>query len=150
MAVVVRRAVRADAERIATFQLRMAMETEGLELDGETVARGVDAVFEDAGKGAYWVAERAGEPVGGLLTVPEWSDWRNGTVLWIHSLYVVPEARGLGVFRKLYETLKQHVETTPDLKGLRLYVDRRNSRAQAVYERMGMDGSHYQLYEWMK
>jgi len=25
-----------------------------------------------------------------LLTTFEWSDWRNGTILWIQSVYVLP------------------------------------------------------------
>ena len=140
----------ADADTIVDFQIRMAAETEQLVLDRDRVGKGVKAVFEDPAKGAYWVAEQAGRVVGGLLTVPEWSDWRNGTVLWIHSLYVIPEARGQGVFRALYATLREQVEASGDLCGLRLYVDRGNDRAQSVYEALGMDGEHYRVYEWMK
>ncbi|MCZ6635730.1 MAG: GNAT family N-acetyltransferase [bacterium] len=140
----------ADVDLIVDFQVRMAKETEGMDLDRETVTRGVQAVFDDPSKGTYWIAEQEGEGVGGLLTVPEWSDWRNGTVLWIHSVYVVPEARKQGVFRALYQTLKERVEASEDLCGLRLYVEKGNTRAQQVYEAMGMDGEHYQLYEWLK
>ncbi len=139
-----------DHESIVRFQILMARETEILELDPETVVKGVQAVLDDPSKGEYWVAVAEGRPVGGLLTVPEWSDWRNGTVLWIHSLYVVPEMRGQGIFTQLYQCLKKRVEDSPDLKGLRLYVDKTNERASQVYERMGMDGEHYRLYEWMK
>ena len=139
-----------DLEHIVMFQLRMALETEGLTLDLDTVTQGVRAVFEDPSKGEYWVAEKDGQIVGGLLTIPEWSDWRNGTVLWIHSVYVVPKFRQQGVFKRLYMTLKEHVEASSDLCGLRLYVDKRNRQAQKVYEAMGMDGSHYRLYEWLK
>ena len=138
-----------DLDCIVEFQLRMALETEELRLDRETVTRGVRAVFEDATKGEYWVAEEEGKVVGGLLTIPEWSDWRNGTVLWIHSLYVIPKARGQGVFKKLYRMLQERVELSPDLKGLRLYVDKQNRQAQKAYEAVGMDGEHYQLYEWL-
>jgi hypothetical protein len=34
--------------------------------------------------------------------------------------------------------------------GLRLYVDKTNTAAQKTYAAMGMDGSHYTVYEWMK
>ena len=142
-----------DAATIIDFQLRMARETEGLELPFDTVQRGVEAVFADPGKGAYWLAENtedAGRIVGCLLTTFEWSDWRDGTVLWIQSVYVVPEARGRGVYRALHEHLRKRVESSPDLKGLRLYVDLRNTAAQRVYERMGMSREHYALYEWLK
>lgn len=142
-----------DAESIIDFQLRMARETESLELDPGTVARGVAAVLADPAKGCYWLAERAGGPlriVGSLLTTFEWSDWRDGTVLWIQSVYVVPEERGRGVYRALYEHLKRRVESDPALVGIRLYVDRRNAAAQGVYERLGMSREHYEMFEWLK
>ena len=140
-----------DAAMIVGFQLRMARETEELELDRDTVVRGVAAVLADPAKGSYWVAESLpGRIVGSLLTTFEWSDWRDGTVLWIQSVYVVPEERGRGVYRALYEHLRRRVEHDPALKGIRLYVDKRNAAAQGVYERLGMSREHYELFEWMK
>jgi ribosomal protein S18 acetylase RimI-like enzyme len=141
-----------DAAAIVDFQLRMARETEGLELDRATVVRGVAAVLADPSKGSYWVAERENRPeiIGSLLTTFEWSDWRDGTVLWIQSVYVVPEERGRGVYRALYEHLRRRVEKDPALMGLRLYVDKRNAAAQGVYERLGMTREHYELFEWLK
>ena len=146
----IRPALPGDAPTIAEFQILMARETEDLELDGDTVRRGVEAVFADPAKGRYWIAERAGRIVGCLLTTYEWSDWRNGTVFWIQSLYVPSEERGRGIYRALYEHLKREVEMNPDIKGIRLYVDRRNARAQQVYARLGMTREHYDLFEWMK
>ena len=146
----VRAAQPGDAPAIVEFQLRMARETEALELDRDTLTRGVNAVFADPGKGAYWVAERDGQVVGGLLTTFEWSDWRNGVILWIQSVYVVPEERGRGVYRALYEHLRRRVEADSDLKGIRLYVDKGNTAAQRVYERLGMTREHYDTFEWLK
>jgi len=139
-----------EAATIAAFQVRMARESEGLELDPATVRKGVRAVFDDPSKGRYWVAEQEDRIVACLLTVPEWSDWRNATVLWIHSLYVVPEARRRGVFRALFLTLKAQVERSPDLAGLRLYVEKGNALARQAYESLGMTAEHYDLYEWLK
>ena len=141
---------RKDASNIADFQIQMAKETEDFALDRPTVEKGVHAVFDDPHKGAYWIAELDGDVVGCLLTVPEWSDWRNGTVLWIHSVYVIPRARRRGVFRMMYETLKTTVEQSADLRGLRLYVEQENERAQKTYNAMGMDGNHYKMFEWMR
>ena len=140
---------REDAPYIVDFQLRLACETEEFALDRPTVEKGVQAVFDDPHKGAYWIAEIDGEVAGCLLTVPEWSDWRNGTVIWIHSVYVLPKARRQGVFRAMYETLKTAVERSVDLRGLRLYVERENERAQKTYRALGMDGNHYKMFEWM-
>lgn len=139
-----------DIPAIADFQIRMANETENLKLDPPTVEKGVSAVFDDPHKGKYWLAEIQGRVVGCLLTVPEWSDWRNGTVLWIHSVYVVPECRNQGVYKKLYLHVKQLVMDSSEYRGLRLYVDKTNAVAQQVYEALGMSGEHYHLYEWLK
>ncbi|MFB3892572.1 MAG: N-acetyltransferase family protein [Phycisphaerae bacterium] len=146
----VRLAVPEDRQIIVDFQLRMARETEGMALDEPTVQKGVAAVFDDPNIGRYYIAHEAGKVLGSLLILSEWSDWRNGTVWWIHSVYVVPEARRRGVFKAMYAHLKRAVLASDGLRGLRLYVDRRNTGAQKVYESLGMDGRHYQMYEWMK
>lgn len=139
-----------DIDTIADFQVNMALETENMKLDPATVNLGVSAVMDDPSKGKYWLAEVDGQVVGCLLTIPEWSDWRNGTVLWIHSVYVHPDFRKQGVYKILYAHLKQMVEESGDLRGLRLYVDKTNLKAQQVYEKLGMSGEHYHLFEWMK
>ncbi|MHC4113018.1 MAG: GNAT family N-acetyltransferase [Planctomycetota bacterium] len=146
----IRKAKLSDSERIVGLQLKMAQETEGLELNRDVVSKGVCGVFQEPARGTYWVVEEKGEILGVLLAIPEWSDWRNGTVLWIHSLYVVPEARGRGVFKELYLNLKKQVEQSPELVGLRLYVDKQNKSAKKIYEKLGMSRDHYELYEWLK
>lgn len=150
MSIMIRPGLLFDVDQIADFQCRMALETEKLCLDKEIVHKGVSAVFDDPSKGKYWMAEFSGEVAGCLLTVSEWSDWRNGTVLWIHSVYVLPEFRGKGVFKNLYEHLKKIVLDSSEYRGLRLYVDKSNGDAQKVYESLGMSGEHYHLFEWMK
>lgn len=145
----IRPAVIDDLATIVEFQQRMAEETEGLPLDKATLEEGVRAVFLDPTKGEYFLAELDEEAVGGLLTVREWSDWRNGEVVWIHSLYVEPEARRQGVFKQLYLYLKHLVETTDELMGLRLYVHHSNEIACSAYGALGMDGERYRMFEWM-
>lgn len=140
-----------DVDVIADFQVKMAFETEnGLKLDPPTVIKGVSAVIDDPSKGKYWLAEVDGKVAASLLTIPEWSDWRNGTVLWIHSVYVIPEYRKHGIYKALYQHLKEMVESSAELRGLRLYVDKTNTKAQTVYEKLGMTADHYHLYEWMR
>jgi GNAT superfamily N-acetyltransferase len=139
-----------DAPAIVCSQVRMAWETEGCALDPPTVVRGVRAVLDDPGKGAYWVAERSGRFCGCLLITREWSEWRNGWIWWIQSLYVVPSARRRGVYRALWRRVRDRARRACDVYALRLYVDRRNTTAQRVYEALGMDGDHYRLYEWVR
>ncbi|NIP25189.1 MAG: GNAT family N-acetyltransferase [Phycisphaerae bacterium] len=146
----IRKAKSSDSERIVELQLKMAQETEGMALNRDVVIKGVSGVFQEPARGTYWVVEEKDKVLGVLLAIPEWSDWRNGTVLWIHSLYVVPEARGRGVFKELYLNLKKQVEQSSELVGLRLYVDKQNKSAKTIYEKLGMSRDHYELYEWLK
>lgn len=158
----IREATPAEIKAIALFQVLMAEESEGMKLDHATVIQGVSHIFTHPELGFYLVAEapelaarevsEGGAPglLGCMLVQKEWSDWRNRLVLWIHSLYVVPEARKMGIFRGFYRFLRDRVEKDPSLGGLRLYVDRRNVVAQQAYETVGMTNEHYELYEWMK
>ena len=139
-----------DATAIVEFQLAMAMETEGMRLDRAVCSAGIAAVFDDPAKGRYFVAELDGKIVGSLMITFEWSDWRNGNVWWIQSVYVVPENRGVGIFGGLYRHVQELAQQDSSVRGLRLYVDKRNIRAQEVYARLGMNGEHYQVFEWMK
>jgi GNAT superfamily N-acetyltransferase len=145
-----RPAVLSDAAAIVDFQIAMARETEDLELDYETCVKGVEAVFEDRSRGRYYVGEKAGRVICSTLITYEWSDWRNGVVWWIQSVYVAPEERGRGVYPGLYGYIQDLAREDEGVKGVRLYVDKRNTRAQRVYAGLGMNGEHYQLFEWMK
>ena len=147
---IIREARKEDAGKIAAFQLEMALETENLQLDKNTVDLGVEQVFQDSSKGTYYIAEKSGQVIASLLTTYEWSDWRNGTVLWIQSVYVSPAFRRNGVYKKMYQHIQQLVDQAPELKGIRLYVDQTNNRAQQVYQKLGMTAEHYQLFEWLK
>ena len=147
----IRQAKYKELETIVDFQMRMARETEGLELDKATLQKGVENVFTDFSRGIYYVATADGdEVVACLLTTPEWSDWRNGTIIWIQSVYVREDFRNKGIFRSMYKFIKQLVEEDNDLKGIRLYVEKTNLNAQKVYEAMGMGSDHYHFFEWMK
>lgn len=128
----------------------MAQETEDFALDRAICTRGVAAVFADPSHGRYFVADDGAQLVASLMITLEWSDWRNGTVWWIQSVYVRPEYRRKGIYAGLYQHVKEIAERDANVRGIRLYVDRRNTSAQEVYRRMGMNGEHYQVFEWMK
>ncbi|MBL7846481.1 MAG: GNAT family N-acetyltransferase, partial [Cyclobacteriaceae bacterium] len=64
--------------------------------------------------------------------------------------YVAGPWRNKGVFKKMYGHIHQLVDSDPDLKGIRLYVDKTNQTAQKVYTGLGMNGAHYTVFEWMK
>ena len=149
MGILVRAAKSADRSTIVDFQMAMALETESLELDKGVLALGVDAVLEDSSKARYFIAEEGGKSAGMLMITLEWSDWRNGWVWWIQSVYTAPAYRKQGVYKQLYEYIKSLVAASDNIRGIRLYVDNRNVAAQKVYRSLGMNGDHYTTYEWM-
>jgi len=145
-----RQAVLIDAPVIASFQIKMAWETERYKLNFDTVTKGVEVVLHDSNKGMYYVVEYEGNVIACMLITTEWSDWRNGTVLWIQSLYVETKHRQKGIFKMMYNHIKNMVLENENLKGIRLYVDKTNTKAVNVYNKMGMNSNHYKLFEWMK
>lgn len=146
----IRLATEHDTDAIVGFQLKMALESEGLELDPETLENGVHAVFLDPHKGKYFLAVDDEVIIASLMITPEWSDWRNQWVMWVQSVYVEPKYRRRGIFRMMYEHLKEQVLKDNNTAGLRLYVDTENKNAVEVYKALGMDGDHYRLFEWIK
>lgn len=143
----IRDATLADLGFVAAANTALAAETEGQTLDPALLRPGIRSVLEDPALGRYYIAETDGQPVGQLMTTYEWSDWRNGTFLWIQSVYVLPDARGTGVFRALYGHLETLAREDARICGIRLYVDRDNDRALAVYSRLGMHRSNYRIME---
>lgn len=146
-----RTATAADAGFIAQSQIKMAAESENLNLRPDVVAAGVAHVLANPAVGEYLIAEQtdsAGncEAAGCLLLQKEWSDWRNGNVEWMHSVFVEKQFRRHGLFRWMHAVATARGRTRGSL-GLRLYVDRNNQAAQIVYTKLGMRNDHYELFE---
>ena len=144
---IIRKAVLADAAVIADFNLRLAAETEQLRLDRGTVEEGVAAILSDPAKGLYYVAESDGSVVGQLMITYEWSDWRNGNLWWIQSVFVKHGFRRHGVFRALFQYLQHLARSNGGVCGLRLYMHADNVRARQSYENLGMKRTHYEVFE---
>jgi GNAT superfamily N-acetyltransferase len=147
--ITIRKATQDDAPVIIDFQQKMAWETEQLALVPDKINNGVKAVFENPVKGQYWVADNDGLVIASLLITYEWSDWRNTDVWWFQSVYVLPEFRRTGIFRRIYAHVRNEAEKQ-GVAGLRLYVETNNAPAQKTYESLGMLSEHYRMYEWLK
>ncbi|MFQ6043190.1 MAG: GNAT family N-acetyltransferase [Candidatus Poribacteria bacterium] len=144
----IRRATLDDLAVIVDCNIRLARETENIQLDHATVTCGVSEALIDENKALYFIAETEALVIGTLMVTYEWSDWRNGQIWWLQSLYVLPEWRRRSVFRALYQHV-YNLAKTNNVKGLRLYVERNNTIAQAAYEQMGMIHSDYLMFERM-
>ena len=145
----IREAVASDAAQIAQYNALLAMESEGTRLAPDVAERGAEAMFADRSRGRYWLAEVDGEVVGQLMLTYEWSDWRNGMVWWIQSVYVHGDFRRRGVFSALYRHVESLARQEPEVCGLRLYVERDNARAQSTYEALGMHTTNYLVMQSM-
>ncbi len=139
-----------DVDCLSDFQVAMALESEGMALDRTTVRRGIATFLEQPDHGVYYVISDRDRAVGCAMVQYEWSDWRAKRVLWLHSVYVLPQFRRKGCFRTLYAYLQGEVKNRPELAGIRLYVDKKNTQAEDTYRRLGMTDEHYKLFEWLK
>jgi GNAT superfamily N-acetyltransferase len=145
----IRRADSSDLPIIVEFNRRLALETESKALDPATLEDGVACALADPDRLCYWVAEWDGEaqPIGQAAVTREWSDWRRGWIWWFQSVYVTAPFRGRGVFRALYRHIRDVARSSPDVIGLRLYVEDANETAQRTYQALGMKPGGYSVYE---
>jgi ribosomal protein S18 acetylase RimI-like enzyme len=146
----IRLARRRDAPVLAAFNAAMALETEGKLLFSEVVGAGVRRLLARPAAGFYVVAETDDQVVGSLMITTEWSDWRNGDFWWIQSVYVRPAHRRRGIYRRLYRFVKDLAARRRSVCGFRLYADLDNRRAAATYRKLGMEKTHYAVFEELK
>ncbi len=152
MPLTIREAVIDDAETIVRFNRLMARETEEKEIDAVRLRRGVERGIVRPDLCRYFLAEDDGRVVGQAMVTFEWSDWRDGAFWWLQSVYVDGGHRRRGVFRAIYRHIETLAQATPDVCGLRLYVERNNEPARATYDVLGMANAGYLVYEddWSK
>lgn len=136
-----------DVDTLVESNVALAWETEQKRLSSEVVTKGVQSLLGNPRYGFYVVAEAADEVVGSVMVTFEWSDWRCGLFWWIQSVYVKPEFRRQGIFRNLYEFLKERASREQNVCGFRLYVEGSNRTGQDTYDGVGMKETSYGVYE---
>jgi len=145
----IRRGTPNDWKMIVEYNRRLAEESEGKQLDLAILEAGVRSMLADETKGRYFVACQGERIVGQMMHTWEWSDWRNGHIWWLQSVYVHPEFRRRGVFRRLFEAVAAAAAADPQVVGIRLYVERENEVAQETYRRLGLRDAGYRVMEQM-
>lgn len=146
----IRKAKVHDSRIIADFNIAMAIETENIVLKDDIISKGVSNLLNQPNLGFYLIAEMDGQIVGSLMITYEWSDWRNGLIWWIQSVYVRPGYRRKGVYTALHEYVRNMLAEDSSIRGLRLYVEKNNEAARGTYESLGMYETNYRLYEEIK
>jgi ribosomal protein S18 acetylase RimI-like enzyme len=149
LTVTVRPAQPSDLAAIVEFNRRLALETEGKVLDPVILNQGVSRALAEPERLRYWVAEIDQPPrvVGQAAITREWSDWRNCWNWWLQSVYVAEPFRGRGIFRALYQQIRDEARADNEVSGLRLYVEDSNQAAQKTYQALGMRPVGYSVYE---
>lgn len=145
--ITIRPAVATDVAVVVDFNIALCRETEGRELDRATVTAGVRRFLAEPARGRYFLAMVGGAVVGQTAHTFEWSDWRNGEIWWIQSVYVHPRHRGKGVFRALLAHIRRLGGLDADCCGIRLYVESGNQVARRSYLRLGFDEPGYEVLE---
>ena len=144
--IIIREACESDLPSLVKYNLALAKETENLDLNKDTLRLGIQNSFALQGC-HYFVAETEGNVVGQTMITSEWSDWRNGTIWWMQSVYVHPNYRKQGIFNGIFKHIEAIAATNPAIQSLRLYVMKNNQAGLKTYQSVGMSNSGYLVYE---
>ncbi len=142
----IRKSNLSDAATIAAFNQAMAQETEHKILPNEIILNGVKNLMTQPQFGFYVVAETENEIVGSLMITYEWSDWRNGIIWWLQSVFVKKEFRQQGVFAALLKFVEAEAKKE-NAVGIRLYMEKKNHNAAKTYLQCGFKQTDYLLFE---
>ena len=144
--IIIREACESDLPSLVEYNLALARETENLDLNKDTLRLGIQNSFALQGC-HYFVAETEGNVVGQTMITSEWSDWRNGTIWWMQSVYVHPSYRKQGVFSKIFKHIETIAKKKSTIQSLRLYVMQNNQAGLKTYQSVGMNNTGYLVYE---
>lgn len=101
-----------------------------------------DLLMGDTGYARCFVAVNENDvPEGYCLCSITWSNEAGGLCVWIEELMMRDSLRGLGIGKKLIDTV---FAAYPAAARFRLEVTEENTRARALYERLGFEGIPYQ------
>lgn len=88
----------------------------------------------------YLMETDDGAPMGYVLIAKTFSQEPGGLAVWVEELSVLPEYRGQGAGTQALEWVKKRY---PNCKRIRLEVELENTRAIALYERLGFQELPY-------
>jgi ribosomal protein S18 acetylase RimI-like enzyme len=141
----IRRAQLKDLDKLTLFVQNEARESEGLDIDKETLRKGVETALRDENIAFYWVlVDKDDEPLGNISALREWSNFHAGFYWWIQSMYILPEYRGQGYSSQLFDAVSTKIQAQGGIE-LRLLVHKNNKRAIKAYTKTGFSELEYKI-----
>lgn len=106
----------------------------------------IEATFKECMNGGMYakayILEYEGRPAGYGLIAKTFSQEAGGYVYWLEELYIIEEYRSKGLGSEFFAYVEEHKEK--GVTRFRLEVEEDNTRARALYERLGYKPLNYQ------
>lgn len=104
-------------------------------IPGKYMEQTVEEALRSDTYAGIWILEYEGETAGYALTAKTFSQEAGGPVLWLEELYIREAFRSRGLGREFFTYIEQNQGAC--VSRLRLEVEEENTRAVALYERLG-------------
>ena len=144
----IRKAVKNDLNVLTKFSELISEETEGKKVDSSLVKSGIASVLDDPLKGQMFVACDEDKVIGCfMINGREWSEWRNGFILWLTGTYTTVDYRRKGVRKALFDHACQWAKSEPQVVGLRGYRHKSNNTIHSAAITGGMKETEYRINE---
>lgn len=111
---------------------------EGIEQDDTTLRSAVLPLLEGSPHGAIYIAGPVRAPIGYIVVTFGWSLEFGGMDGFVDEIYIRPGVRGRGLGTELLSSMPKTLAES-GVKALHLKVARSNTKARAVYEKMGFE-----------
>ena len=122
----------------ALVEMSQALYSNGPEVGAAQIRATLDMFRRDPVRGRAVVLDADGECAGYAFLVSFWSNELGGEICTIDELYVTPSRRSLGYATMLVQSLRAGEGIWPRVPvALELEVSPKNTRAAALYERLG-------------
>lgn len=131
-----------DVDEIANLLVQMGQERGEFGVD-ENLFK--ETVCQSFAEGVHWfLFEQNGKRVGTCHIQSVFNYWRKDKRFYLGGFYLVPELRGTGLFKKLYQELEAWVKQHG---GVQIYchIHEDNDKSLNSFGRMGMQGCEYKL-----
>jgi GNAT superfamily N-acetyltransferase len=142
MGLVIRRATEADRDAAQCLLTAQLLEHQ-LPADAQGIARAIELAAAPHTCAWLWIVERDARPAAIFLANEIVSAERGGHVLWVEELYVVPDARRIGIARALLARITEEARRR-GVKAIELEVVPTQDAAFALYRSLGFLDVHRQ------